>query len=90
VGAPAATAAGRATAGARVYVLVYCLGAVYFVGADPLAGVCVLEVGEVHASCWRAAATHVRLAVVHRPGASSWDAGDADVCVKHDAFVLMR
>jgi len=73
-----------------VDVLVYCLGAVYFVGADPLAGVCVLEVGEVHASCWRAAATHVRLAVVHRPGASSWDAGDADVCVKHDAFVLMR
>ena len=44
----------------------------------------------MHASRCRATATHVRLAVVHRPGASSWDASDADVCVKHVAFVLMR
>ena len=81
---------GDGSAGLRASGLVYCLGAVYFVGADPLAGVCVLEVGEVHASRWRATATHVRLALVHRQGASSWDAGDADVCVKYVAFIFMR
>jgi len=55
------------SAGTQAFVLVF------FVGAISLAGVWALAVGEVRASRWRAAATHVRLSVVHRPGASSWD-----------------
>ena len=69
-------------------------GAVYFFGAVPLAGVWVLADGEVRASRWRAAATHVRVAVVHLPGAASWDDGGADVCpacrVRFDAIRIVR
>jgi len=78
-----------ASARARLF-----LGAVYFFGAVPLAGVWVLAGGEVRASRWRAAATHVRVAVVHRPGAASWDDGGADVCpacrVRFDAIQIVR
>ena len=81
---------GEGGAGAHAFVLVHCLGAFYFVGADRLASMWVLEVREVRTSRWRGAATHVRLAVVHRPEVSSWDSIDADVCVKHVTFVLMR
>ena len=85
---------GEGCSGAQAIVLVYFVSAVYFVGADPLAGVSALEVRAVRAFRWRAAATHVWLAVAHRPGASSWDGDGADVChafrFRFDAVEIAR
>jgi len=58
---------GDGNASAQAFVLVF------IVGAISLAGVWALAIGELHASRWRAAATHARLVVLNRPVESSWE-----------------